>query len=261
MVQSRRGGEQRSPRRRYSRAPAAMDGGGSRMALLLLLLVHAHAVVYARDAQRRCFCGSGSCAQTTLGTVCGRTEQASFGFGLLPASVEVDAFYGVRYATIPRRFAPAEVANATYPVPYQAIQPAPACVGNSGVDKPHAGPSPKNHSHQGTIYSEDCLFVNIRRPTGVDAGDDLPVMVWIHGGGMMGGSGDMDFSRLAVTQKVILVNVNYRLGPLGEISHGPNAFSSQTSMPHREFLRVIFVLPCSLQCMSMSHRLPGLQGS
>ena len=183
---------------------------------LWLLLATAFAVLPVQA--KKCFCGSGSCAETLLGTVCGLTEQASAGAGLLPSSMQVDAFYGVRYATIPRRFAPAEVANATYPLPYQATQPAPFCVGNSGVDKPHAGPTAKNHSHQGTIYSEDCLFLSIKRPTGVDAGDDLPVMVWIHGGGMMGGAGNMDFSRLAATQNIILVNVNYRLGPLGFLS-------------------------------------------
>jgi carboxylesterase type B len=174
-------------------------------ALLLPLLLSAYGVLLPAQG-KKCFCGSGSCAETALGTVCGKTEQASSGAGLLPSSMEVDAFYGVRYATIPRRFAPADVANATYPLPYQAIQPAPDCVGNSGVDKPRAGPSPKNHSHQGTIYSEDCLFVNIKRPTGVDAGDDLPVMVWIHGGGMMGGDDNMDFSRLVATQQIVLVN-------------------------------------------------------
>ena len=128
-------------------------------ALLLPLLLSAYGVLLPAQG-KKCFCGSGSCAETALGTVCGKTEQASSGAGLLPSSMEVDAFYGVRYATIPRRFAPADVANATYPLPYQAIQPAPDCVGNSGVDKPRAGPSPKNHSHQGTIYSEDCLFVS-----------------------------------------------------------------------------------------------------
>jgi hypothetical protein len=170
--------------------------------LLLLLLLGSHAV----SGSAKCFCGSGSCAETRLGTVCGKTEQASDGAGLLPASMQVDAFYGVRYATIPLRFAPAEVANATYPLPYQATQPAPDCVGNGGVDKPYAGPTPKNHSHQGAIYSEDCLFVNIKRPTGAEAGDNLPVMVWIHGGGMMGGDDNMDFSRLAATQQIVLVN-------------------------------------------------------
>ena len=64
--------------------------------LLLLLLLGSHAV----SGSAKCFCGSGSCAETRLGTVCGKTEQASDGAGLLPASMQVDAFYGVRYAAV-----------------------------------------------------------------------------------------------------------------------------------------------------------------
>ena len=44
------------------------------------------------------------------------------------------------------------------------------------------------------------------------------VMVWVHGGGMMSGDSSMDYSRLVATQRVVLVNVNYRLGPLGFLS-------------------------------------------
>ena len=43
-------------------------------------------------------------------------------------------------------------------------------------------------------------------------------MVWVHGGGMMEGDSSMDYSRLVATQRVVLVNVNYRLGPLGFLS-------------------------------------------
>ncbi len=31
-------------------------------------------------------------------------------------------------------------------------------------------------------YSEDCLYLNVIRPAGVSAGDDLPVALWIYGG-------------------------------------------------------------------------------
>ena len=33
--------------------------------------------------------------------------------------------------------------------------------------------------------SEDCLTLNVFRPSGVDVGSPLPVMVWIHGGGFL----------------------------------------------------------------------------
>jgi para-nitrobenzyl esterase len=62
--------------------------------------------------------------------------------------------------------------------------------------------------------SEDCLYLNVFAPAGHrDSG--LPVMVWIHGGGFVGGeSDDYDPSGL-VANGVIVVTINYRLGALG----------------------------------------------
>jgi para-nitrobenzyl esterase len=45
-------------------------------------------------------------------------------------------------------------------------------------------------------------------------------MVWIHGGGNTSGTKDTyDFSALAYDQQVVVVTINYRLGPLGWITH------------------------------------------
>ena len=45
-------------------------------------------------------------------------------------------------------------------------------------------------------------------------------MVWIHGGGNTTGAGSAyDFSRLASEQKVIVITINYRLGPFGWFYH------------------------------------------
>lgn len=65
--------------------------------------------------------------------------------------------------------------------------------------------------------SEDCLFLNIWTPTGFAKNAKLPVMVWIHGGGFVFGSGSQpDFSGLQFAkQGVILITFNYRLGRLG----------------------------------------------
>ena len=68
--------------------------------------------------------------------------------------------------------------------------------------------------------SEDCLFLNIWRPEGTNEGADLPVMVWIHGGGFTGGSGSgpgiagTGFAK----QGVVLITINYRLGRLGHFA-------------------------------------------
>lgn len=65
--------------------------------------------------------------------------------------------------------------------------------------------------------SEDCLYLNLWTPANVKQGAKLPVMVWIHGGAFVFGSGALnDFSGASFTNKgVILVSINYRLGRLG----------------------------------------------
>jgi len=66
-------------------------------------------------------------------------------------------------------------------------------------------------------YSEDCLFLNIFVPEAAKAGDKLPVLVYIHGGGFTGGCGhEKHFDGPIWPAKgVIGVTLNYRLGPLG----------------------------------------------
>jgi len=65
--------------------------------------------------------------------------------------------------------------------------------------------------------SEDCLFLNIWKPAEAQANAKLPVMVWIHGGAFVFGSGSQgEYSGAPFTkQGVILVSINYRLGRLG----------------------------------------------
>jgi len=72
---------------------------------------------------------------------------------------------------------------------------------------------------QGGEGSEDCLFLNIYVPNfkknANKHGGAMPVMFWIHGGGLTGGAGsDYDPTPL-VEQGVIVVTINYRLGYLG----------------------------------------------
>jgi para-nitrobenzyl esterase len=65
--------------------------------------------------------------------------------------------------------------------------------------------------------SEDCLFLNIWRPTGASKNAKLPVMVWIHGGAFVGGNGNTSGDQFA-KQGVILITINYRLGRLGHFA-------------------------------------------
>ncbi len=67
---------------------------------------------------------------------------------------------------------------------------------------------------------EDCLYLNVWTAA-EQAGEARPVMVWFHGGGHTGGWGSakiFDGTALA-EQGVVLVTINYRLGPFGFLAH------------------------------------------
>lgn len=71
--------------------------------------------------------------------------------------------------------------------------------------------------------SEDCLTLNVVRPSGVDKSNKLPVLVWIHGGGLQeGGSADQRYNMSFLVQEsvrmgtpIIGVSFNYRLSGFG----------------------------------------------
>jgi len=88
---------------------------------------------------------------------------------------------------------------------------APACV--QDLTLPRAFSAPLD-------LSEDCLHLNVWTPART-AGDKLPVMVWIYGGGFIGGQTSAPIyegSRLA-EKGVVLVSVAYRVGAFGFLAH------------------------------------------
>lgn len=72
----------------------------------------------------------------------------------------------------------------------------------------------------GMGFSEDCLYLNVVTPAGSVA-DNLPVMVFFHGGGLTSGTGNSDvYNNTALPRKgVVIVTVNSRLGPIGYMAH------------------------------------------
>ncbi|XP_067937750.1 acetylcholinesterase-like [Watersipora subatra] len=69
---------------------------------------------------------------------------------------------------------------------------------------------------------EDCLFMDITVPGGVDPTKKKPVMMFIYGGGYLYGSKDIYLgASLAKHGDVIVVTINYRLGALGFLYDGP----------------------------------------
>ena len=117
----------------------------------------------------------------------------------------VDQFLGIPYAQPPvgalRWAAPAPMAAWT------GVRPALGYGGRCAQLSNGNGPR---------IDNEDCLYLNIFTPTSVPATGGLPVLFMIHGGGLTTGAGDQqDGSLLAQTQHIVVVSINYRLGPLG----------------------------------------------
>jgi para-nitrobenzyl esterase len=131
----------------------------------------------------------------------------------------VHQFRGIPYARAERFRAPAPVeqwtgvrdATAFGLIAPQNPSPTEAMLG--GQDRPSG---------------EDCLVLNVFTPGPDDA--RRPVMVWIHGGAFVAGSGNIvwyDGTPLAAGGDVVVVTINYRLGALGflHVGHLDPAFA------------------------------------
>ena len=69
------------------------------------------------------------------------------------------------------------------------------------------------------VGTEDCLYLDISAPVRKKS-ELLPVMFWIHGGGNTSGLKDLyDFNKMVRRHNVIVVRINYRLGPFGWFYH------------------------------------------
>ncbi|MFI6039168.1 carboxylesterase/lipase family protein [Streptomyces sp. NPDC051315] len=122
-----------------------------------------------------------------------------------------DRFLGLPYAAPPvrdLRFAP-PAAPASWKGVRAADEQSPACLQfqPSGVREEQA-------------VSEDCLYLDVYRPSGTEPGARLPVLVWFHGGANTQGTGVIyGGGSMATRTGVIVVTVNYRLGALGFLAH------------------------------------------
>ena len=126
---------------------------------------------------------------------------------------DVRVFRGIPYA-----LPPVGAARWKPPVPMprwngmrQAAEFGPRCVAPKSMGKNIYAADP-------VPTSEDCLTLNVWAPAGAK---DMPVFVWIHGGALWAGSSNeplYDGRRLA-GRGVVVVSINYRLGPLGWLAH------------------------------------------
>ena len=140
----------------------------------------------------------------------------------IPAVVQTDAgavrgvvaadhrlFAGIPYAAPPvgpLRWQPPAPAPA-WPGVRDATRPGPRCVQDLGSDL-----------EIGRQTDEDCLTLNVWTPP--PSSEPRPVMVWIHGGAFVNGSGGIYDARwLATRGDIVVVTINYRLGALGFLAH------------------------------------------
>lgn len=146
---------------------------------------------------------------------------------------DVARAYGIRYARAARFQLPvAEPASST---PIDARHRGPACT--QVVDPPPG--VLRVDGLAGLEQSEDCLRVTVTMPVDIAADEGLPVVVWIHGGAYRNGAADSalyDPAALVREQRVVVVNVGYRLGVLGYLS-GAGRPANLGLLDQREALR------------------------
>lgn len=129
---------------------------------------------------------------------------------ILDGGEEVRVFKGIPFAAPPvgpnRWRAPQPVA------PWEGVRDA--------LDYGPICPQPKSVFPTVGRQSEDCLTLNVWTAARAEA-ERRPVMVWIHGGGHTSGSGSQSwYDGAALARRgVVVVTINYRLGPFGFLAH------------------------------------------
>ncbi|KAE8582583.1 hypothetical protein XENTR_v10020177 [Xenopus tropicalis] len=128
----------------------------------------------------------------------------------------IDIFKGIPFAAPPKPFEKAEK-HPGWSGTLQAKDYKPRCL-------------QATITQDNVFGSLDCLYLNVWVPqTRSQVSTNLPVMVWIFGGGFLLGSGQganflsnylYDGEEVAMRGKVIVVTFNYRVGPLGFLSTG-----------------------------------------
>ena len=149
-----------------------------------------------------------------VNTPCGPVQGAA---GRIPGTA---AYKGIRYATAGRWEYPKQVTgwDGVYDATqYGACAYQPRSFYNEEENLKKVFYYREFRKGETYTYSEDCLFLNIFTPEDAKEGDDLPVLIYIHGGGFTGGCGhEKHFDGPAwPAEGVIGVTLNYRLGPMG----------------------------------------------
>ncbi|XP_064191590.1 carboxylesterase 3 [Anguilla rostrata] len=133
----------------------------------------------------------------------------------------VERFLGVPFARPP--VGPLRFAKPQPPLPWEGVRDAThepnMCI--QDLDGLVTTSKTLFINHTMPPMSEDCLYLDVYAPSNNKSGEKAPVMVWIHGGGLlMGCAAQYDGTSLAAYQDVVVVIIQYRLGILGFLSTG-----------------------------------------
>lgn len=141
---------------------------------------------------------------------------------------------GIPYARAERFHYPEPVDLADFGDPFVADSPAPAA--------PQFLRGKDDDIRQSVLMSEDCQNLSVVFPADVEAGEELPVMVYFHGGSYVVGSGDgarYNPVRFVQDERVIVVTVTFRLGLLGFLGGSKERPANLGLLDAREALRWI----------------------
>lgn len=188
---------------------------GSILLFILFLTVGIAFPVSAGDFSRRQENNGWHCKNKII------TDPIRIDKGEVSGEIISDAGGDVRiYKGIPYAAAPVDDLRWKPPQPAEPWQGVKACT-QFGFWAPQSFPTAAwSGSIPESQMSEDCLYLNVLTPAERES-DRLPVMVWLHGGGLWASSGNMpSYNQPYLSQHgVVLVTVSHRLGPLGYLSH------------------------------------------
>ncbi|XP_063635628.1 juvenile hormone esterase-like isoform X1 [Cydia splendana] len=130
--------------------------------------------------------------------------------GIKASDGDYSKFLGIPYAKVDLDdpFGPAQTAPKFEEVIFLAYDNSRKCPQTSRFGSVESSASSEDES-------PDCLRLNIYSPSKASIRNPLPVLVWVHGGGFSGGTGNQYEAPNLVEQGIVIVTVNYRLGPYG----------------------------------------------
>jgi para-nitrobenzyl esterase len=173
--------------------------------------------------------------ETTYGRLRGAFSAGVHAFKNIPYGAPTSGANRFRPPARPQAWSGVREATAVGPISPQAV---------AGAGAPASPQTALFGPSEPLVQGEDCLNLNVFTQ-GVGDGGKRPVMVWFHGGGLTGGSGNArhyDGGALARRGDVVVVSVTHRLGALGYLNLGDLLGSDYATSGNSGFLDLVAAL-------------------